>query len=326
MELRHLRYFAAVAEAVSFSRAALRLRITQPALSRQIHDLERQLGVRLFDRIGRRIQLSAAGDDLLARCRRLLADADSIGERAQSLGRGETGILRIGATPQTLQSLLADFLTRYRRRRPAVEVRLTEDGGMRLLTLVERGELHVALGAMPTDPGLTALRLFPYRVLAVMARSHPLGRRRLVELAELAQAPLMLLRRDFGSRVTFDVACRALGVRPQVVFESGEPHSLVALAEEGHGVAVVPSTVRLATWRVRAAPVVVEGVVLGDSVAVAWDARRFLPPYAQAFIDELAAHTRRTYPGRRFDRVAPVANTQRAGGLTSAAAASSLKP
>src|SRR5918996_3851907 len=158
MELRHLRYFAAVAEAVSFSRAALRLRITQPALSRQIHDLERQLGVRLFDRIGRRIQLSAAGDDLLARCRRLLADADSIGERAQSLGRGETGILQIGATPQTLQSLLADFLTRYRRRRPAVEVRLTEDGGMRLLTLVERGELHVALGAMPTDPGLTALR------------------------------------------------------------------------------------------------------------------------------------------------------------------------
>src|ERR687891_672393 len=134
MELRHLRYFAAVAEAVSFSRAALRLRITQPALSRQIHDLERQLGVRLFDRIGRRIQLSAAGDDLLARFRRLLADADSIGEGGPS------------------------------RRRPAVEVRLTEDGGMRLLTLVERGELHVALGAMPTDPGLTALRLFPYRV------------------------------------------------------------------------------------------------------------------------------------------------------------------
>jgi LysR family transcriptional regulator, cyn operon transcriptional activator len=305
VDLRHLRYFVAVAEAASVSGAAPRLRITQPALSRQIHELERQLGVRLFDRVGRRLQLSAAGEDLLARSRRLLADADAMAERAQSLSRGDAGILRVGATPQTLQSLVAGFMTRYRRRRPGVDIRLTEEGGIRLLTLVERGELHLALGAMPTDEHLSGRRLFPYRVLAVTGTTHPLARRRTIELGELVGAPLMLLRRDFGSRVTFDAACRARGLRPTVTFESGEPNSLVALAEEGHGVAVIPSTVRLAAWRVRAAAVLSRGVPLGDAVALAWDPRRVLPPYAHAFIDELVAHTRRSYPGSQFDRLAP---------------------
>jgi DNA-binding transcriptional LysR family regulator len=302
VELRHFRYFVAVAEAASFSRAAGHLGLTQPALSRQIHDLERRLGVRLFDRIGRRIQLSADGEDLLGRARRLLADVESIDDRARSLRRGESGVLRIGVTPQTLQSLLARFIARYRRRRPTIDVRLTEEGGVRLLGLVERGELQLALGAMPTDEGLDARRLFPYRVLALMAPSHPLARRRVIELRELISVRVMLLRRDFGSRVTFDQACRAIGLRPTVIFESGEPHSLIALAQEGHGVAVVPSTVAFGGRRVRAAPITSGGRALGDSVAVAWDPRRFMPPYAQAFVDELVAFTRHAYPGRRFER------------------------
>jgi DNA-binding transcriptional LysR family regulator len=304
MELRHLRYFVTVAEAGSFSAAALCLRITQPALSRQVRDLEGELGVRLFDRVGRHVRLSADGEDLLARSRRLLADTESLGERARALSRGDTGILRIGATPQTLQSLLAAFIKRYQRGHPGVEIHLTEDGGIRLLTLVDRGDVHVALGAVPGDERLRARRMFPFRVLAVMAPAHRLGRRRTVQLTELADEQLMLLRRDFGSRVTFDTACRVAGVRQRVMFESSEPHSLIALAEQAHGVAVVPSTVRLASWRVRAAPVLCEGRSLGGPVAVAWDPRRFLPPYASTFIDELVAYTRRSYPGREFDRLA----------------------
>ena len=305
MELRHLRYFVAVAEAASFSRAAVRLKITQPALSRQVHDLEAELGVRLFDRAGRGVRLSPDGEDLLTRSRQLLADCASLGERARALGRGDAGTLRVGVTPQTLQSVVAGFIPRYRRARPAVEIHLTEDGGMRLLGLVERGEIHLALGAVPADQRLRVRRGFPYRVLAVVAPSHRLASRRTVELSELADQPLMLLRRDFGSRLTFDAACRAAGLRPRVRFESGEPHSLVALAEQGHGVAVVPTTVRLASWRVRAAPILVRGCSMGGTLAVVWDPQRFLPPYAQAFIEEFLARTRRSYPGREFDRVAP---------------------
>lgn len=305
VDLRHVRYFVAVAEAGSFSGAALGLRITQPALSRQVSDLETELGVRLFERAGRRVRLSAAGEALLERGRRLLADAESLGERARALGRDDHGVLRVGATPQTLQSLVAGFLTRFRRRRPAVEIHLTEEGGIRLLALVERGELHLAIGAVPRDERLRARRMFPYRVLAVAARAHRLGRRGRVELGALQDEGLLLLRRDFGSRVTFDEACRAAGLRPRTAFESGEPHSLVALAEAGHGVAIVPSTVRVASPRVRAAPIVWAGGSLGGDVAVTWSPQRFLPPYAEAFVEQLASYTRRSYPGRRFERTAP---------------------
>src|SRR6267142_4787472 len=145
MNFRHLRAFAAIADAGGFARAAVRLNLSQPALSRQIHALEADLGVPLFDRVGRRVQLTSEGEDLLRCGRRLLAEADSLGERARSLKTGETGILRVGATPQVIENLLAGFLTQYRRRHPGVEVHLVEDGGVRLHDRLERGDFHLAL-------------------------------------------------------------------------------------------------------------------------------------------------------------------------------------
>ena len=110
MELGHLRTFVAIVDAGGVHRAAARLHLSQPAVSRQIHSLESELGVPLFDRIGRRVQLTSEGEDLLRRSRRLLADAHSIVERASALKNGDTGILRVGATPQVLESSLANFL------------------------------------------------------------------------------------------------------------------------------------------------------------------------------------------------------------------------
>jgi LysR family transcriptional regulator, benzoate and cis,cis-muconate-responsive activator of ben and cat genes len=99
MELRHFRYFVAAADAGNVSGAAQRLNITQPTLSRQIQDLEGELACRLFDRIGRRIILTRGGEEILVRTRRLLADAEALGERARALAGGEAGVLRIGAVP-----------------------------------------------------------------------------------------------------------------------------------------------------------------------------------------------------------------------------------
>ena len=120
MNLRHLRAFATIVDVGGVARAALRLHLSQPALSRQIHALEADLGVPLFDRVGRRVQLTSQGEDLLRRSRRLLAEADSLGERARALKSGETGILRVAATPQVIENLLAPFLIHYRRRHPGV--------------------------------------------------------------------------------------------------------------------------------------------------------------------------------------------------------------
>src|SRR5262249_36212806 len=133
MELRHLRYFVAVADARSVSRAASRLGLTQPGLSRQVRDLEADLGARLVDRGGRRIERTAQGHHLLQQSRDLLAGVEALSDRARALQAGDAGILRVGATPQSLESVLVDFVARYRRAHPAVEIQLTEDGGRALV-------------------------------------------------------------------------------------------------------------------------------------------------------------------------------------------------
>ena len=194
--------------AASVSKAALEVNICQPALSRQIRDLETELGVRLFDRIGRRIQLTAEGEDLLRRSREILAQAASLVERAKTLVGGITGVLRVGATPQTMQSVMAGFLPGFQRAHPGVDVRLTEEGGVRLHELVERGELHLALGGILTGSRLESRPLFPIRVLAVTASRPRWKGRTTVDVTELASEPLLLLSRDFGSRQLFDAACR----------------------------------------------------------------------------------------------------------------------
>ena len=298
MDLRHLRYFVSVAEHANVSRAALRVHISQPALSRRIRELEAELGVRLFDRIGRQIRLTAEGDDLLRRARDVLAHAESLDERARALRGGAVGILRVGANPLLVQGGLPRFLARFRRARPGVDVRLTEDGGVRLIELVERGDLHVAVTAVQSGSRLTSRLLFPIRVLAV-ARGRPQWKsRRTIEVRELAHEPLLMLRPAFTSRRLFDAACRLAHVEPHLALESAEARSLIGLAQAGHGVAIVPSSVSPLPRTLIAIPVVQEGRALGTWIGVVWDPRRRLPPYATAFVEELAA----TWPHGRAER------------------------
>jgi DNA-binding transcriptional LysR family regulator len=304
MELRHLRYFVAVADAGSFSRAADQLRITQPALSRQIHDFEAELGVRLFDRIGRRIQMTAEGEILLRQGRRVLADSESLAEQARTLEQGQTGLLRIGATPQNIEALLATFLTRYQRRHPGVEVQLIEDGAARLPNRLERGEVQLAL-IQASDVRFRLRPLFPIYLMAVLSPKHRLSRRTVLECEELADESLLLLRREFGSRGWFDAACQALHLRPRVLLESGAPQGLVVLASTGYGVAVVPSNVRLSAGLVRSVPLLQRGTPIGTWSVAACNPARFLAPYVVHFVDELVAYCRRTYPGRELTRRAP---------------------
>ena len=298
VDLRHLRAFVAIVDAGGFGRAGTRLNISQPALSRQIRSLEAELEVQLFDRIGRRTRLTAEGEDLLRRARDLLTGADSLGERARALKGGKAGVLRVGATPQAMETLLAGFLPRYRRRHPGVDVRLVEDGGVRLASRLDHGDVHLALTAS-TDARFHRRLLIPLYVLAVLPKSSRLGHRATLEISELAEAPLLLTRRDFASREWFDAACQIARVRPRVLLESGAPSTLVALARVGYGVAVVPSNVRVPRDGLRAVPLVQRGTPIGRWLSIAWDPRRFLAPYAEDFVEELAAYAKRawTKPG-----------------------------
>jgi DNA-binding transcriptional LysR family regulator len=305
MELRHLRYFVGVAEEASVSKAAERLHVSQPAVSRQIRDLEAELGLPLFDRVGRRIELTADGEDLLRRSRDVLAQAEAVRDRARALRGGVVGVLRVGATPQMTQSVLASFLARYRRSRPGIDVRLTDAGGIRLLDLVENGALHVAVSGVLGGARLRIHPLFPIRVLAVSARRPGRKRRHTIDVTDLAKEPLLLLQHEFGTRQLFEAACRAARLRPDIRMESGDPQSLVALAEAGYGVAVVPSTVPFYSRKVEVMPILMQKQSLGIWGGVVSDPRRSIPDHATRFVEELAAHVRRGYPGSNFDRTAP---------------------
>jgi len=304
MNLRHLRTFVAVADAGGVRRAAIRVSLSQPATSRQLHALEAELGVRLFDRIGRRVQLTSEGEDLLQRSRRLLSDAEAIGERARALKSGQTGVLRVGATPQLIESMIVAFLAHYRRRHPGVEIQLTEDGGIRLPMRLERGDVHLA--TIPEgDERFEARFLYPIYVLVVMAPNHRLRRRAVLDVADLAGEPLLLLTRAFASREWLYSACQAARIRPNIAFESAAPQTLIALAAGGHGIAAVPQGVLIPRARVHAVPLVHGGVPIGRWQTIAWHPQRFLAPYAHHFVAELAAYSRGNYPNRDLTRRAP---------------------
>jgi LysR family cyn operon transcriptional activator len=305
MNFRHLRTFVAIAEAGGIHRAVARLNLSQPAASRQIQALETELGVLLFDRIGRRVQITSEGQDLLRRCRRLLMEVESVAERAGALKKGETGTLRVGATPQVIENTLSRFLVRYRHRYPGVEVQLVEEGGTDLPRRLDRGDVNLGIMAVD-DERFRHRALYPVHGLAVMSAKHRLSRNKVIEVSELSDEPLMLLRGSFASRDWFDTACRVAHIRPRVLLESAAPHTVIALAGDGYGVAIIPSTVKVPRGRVRAMSIVQRGTVLGRWLRIAWDPERFLAPYAEQFVDQLVADCQRAFPGREFIQHAPL--------------------
>ena len=304
MNLRHLRALAAIVELGGFARAASRAHLSQPALSRQMRALEAALGVRLFDRVGRRAQLTPEGQDLLHRARRVLAEADSLDERARALKSGQAGILKVGATPPALETLVSPFVTHYMRRHPGVEVELVEEGGARMPERLERGDMQIA--CMPAGDARFAGRLLgPTHLVAVLQDSHRLGRRSVLEIAELADEPLLVLREGFGSRAWFDAACQIAHIAPRLLLQSVVAQTIIGLAATGYGIAIVPSTARFPETAARVRPLVHRGASIGRWQMIAWHPGRFLAPYAEQFVEEIVAYTHRAYPGHGLTRRAP---------------------
>lgn len=314
MNFRQLQTLVAVADAGGFAAAAGHLHLSQPAATRQIQSLEVELGVRLFDRVGRRLHLTSEGDDIVRRGRRLLQEADSLRDRASALKGGSIGTLRVGASPQNIESVLAPFVGWFRSRHPGIEVHFVEDGGLRVGNRLDHGDIHIALTTVSDEQHFGRL-LFPCCAVAVVARGHPLARHAIVDVTDLADKPLLLLQRSFASRSWLDAACHHADIRPSIVLESAAPATLMALAASGDGIAIVPSNVNIPGKAVKAIPVTYRGMPIGRWIVAAWDRRRFLPPFARTFVGELAAHVRRNHVGRDvMKRVPPLPKPELAHG------------
>jgi LysR family transcriptional regulator, nitrogen assimilation regulatory protein len=296
MDLRRLRTFVAVAELGTVSKAGLRLHVSQSALSRQISDLEQEFGFKLFDRIGRRLVLTAVGENLLADCRGVLASIGSLGERVALLRRGDRGILKVAAPPHTIESVLSTFLPRYAERFPNVHVKLHEALGREQTAMLERGEVHIGIRHDQADPRFESRELQPDEVLAACAPSLELGQAGAVEIRRLASYPLVLLDSGYSIRRLFDAACRLAHVEPNILLESRAPHTLLALAESGQGVGIIPSLLRTDRYRLRIVRVTHQGKPIRERYAIQWDKRRPMPPYAESFCEALAAYMRDVLP------------------------------
>jgi DNA-binding transcriptional LysR family regulator len=303
MDLRRLRTVVAVAELGTVSRAAEHLRISQSALSRHISDLEQELGVRLFDRVGRRLVLTAIAEAVVGDFRSVLSQVGSLGERIDLLRRGDTGVLKVAASPQMIESVLSTFLPRYAARFPGVQVKLIEALGPAQVALLERGDVHLGLRHdQGINPSLASQSLPLDEILAAAGPTLDLGPTDALDIGRLAAHPLLLLEPGYSVRVQFNAACRLAHVKPTIMLESRAPHTVLALAEAGYGVAIIPSLQRTNRYALTIYRVTHRGAPLQEDLVIQWDRRRQLPAYAERFRETLATHARAVLPATQPSR------------------------
>ncbi len=286
MELRQLRYVVAVARRRHFTAAAADLHVAQPALSQGIKLLERELGVELFDRTGRRVRPTAAGEAFLARAERVLAEADSARTEMAEFAGLARGRVVIGSLPSLAERQLPPLLALFHARYPGIELSLREETTTELLTLLRAGEVDAALahqtGADRLPGGVALETLFDEDLVGVVAPGHHLAARGCLPLADLREEPLICSKPGSAIRRTVLDACAARGFAPRIAFESGGTATVRALAAAGLGVAILPRSDALAEGP--AVAILPLEPVLARTVALAWPAERYHSAAAAAFL------------------------------------------
>jgi DNA-binding transcriptional LysR family regulator len=248
MELRHLRYFITVAEELNFSRAAERLHMAQPPLSQQIRTLEVELGVQLFERGKRPLQLTHAGQAFLKEARLVLAQVEQAAHIAQQASRGEIGRLAIGFNSSVIQSVLPQVLHQFRSQFPKIELSLSElDSQIQIQQLhtsqIDCGFLHVQ---QQNEDGLDFFSVLKEPLVVALSSNHPLSACECISLKSLAQEPFILPPAHVGQRFYHQIInlCQDNGFTPTVIQEAKWLQTVLGLVVAEIGIALVPASTR----------------------------------------------------------------------------------
>jgi DNA-binding transcriptional LysR family regulator len=292
VKLHQLAYVVAVAEEGHFTQAAERLHLAQPSLSRQVHLLERELGVRLFYRRPGQglVTLTAEGEALLPFIRRVLADVEATSAEARALSGMSRGRLSIGATPSLITRVLAPALVDFHTSHPGIELLVVEAGSRQLVRQLASGEVDLALVVLPiNDPLVATTALFDDPLVLAVAPDHPLAApsHRSVAMTELDGLPLVMFREGYDLREVTLAACRNAGVEPRLVSQGGEMDGVLAFVAAGLGAAVVPAIAMPAESKLVAIRFKAPG--LSRTVALAHRADRPVPRPAQALVAQLVS-------------------------------------
>jgi DNA-binding transcriptional LysR family regulator len=244
MELRHLRYFAALAEELHFGRAAEKSFVAQPTLSQQIQTFEEELGVRLFERTKRSVELTQAGEALLPYARRILKDAKRAEKAAHAAREGEAGYLRIGFEGSVMRSGLSRVIKTFQEEVPDVELELEELGSRAQADALRKESLDVGFVLLPIDErDLLALEIDTAQTIAVLPETHRLAGQEHVAIGELESEPHIMWARDIAPGVydNYLRECHNAGFAPEVVQEIRHMESLLGLVAAGIGISTAHS-------------------------------------------------------------------------------------
>jgi DNA-binding transcriptional LysR family regulator len=245
VELRHMRYFLAVAEELHFGRAAEKLRIAQPPLSQQIQRLEGELGVKLFERTKRRVELTAAGKSFLKEARQTLEQAEQAVRAAQRASRGEIGELAVGFVGSATYHILPLVLRSFRSRFPNVEISLHEDSPAEQVRQLRMGGIHVGFfRSQFEDEALVSEVVLQEPMVVALPEAHELSGQPRVSLNRLAGEPFILFPRKIGPGFHDLIVslCQRAGFSPRVAQEANDMQTIVSLVAAGLGVALVPAS------------------------------------------------------------------------------------
>lgn len=302
MDIHHLQYFLAVARLRHFTQAAEELRIAQPALSQSIRQLEQDLGVQLFERTSRRVQLTAAGTALVEHAERLVMDTERIRSEMSAFAGLLRGQLAIGALPAVIERQLPMLLARFHQRHAGIEVRLVEDNSEQLLALVTSGLLdmtftHISVFQGPKElcfpaefpPDIVALPLYSEELVALVAPEHPWVQMQPVPFAVVAQEPFIAFKPGSSIRALINAVAKYYGVTVQISFEVGSALAARSLAAAGLGVTLLPQSEALAS-EPRVAAVAIAAPKLVGRMCMAHRRSRELSPVAQAFMQVIREH------------------------------------
>jgi DNA-binding transcriptional LysR family regulator len=248
MELRHLRYFVAVAEEENVSRAALKLHVSQPGLSRQIRDLEDEIGFQLFERSAKSLKLTDAGKTFLTEAKSVLQHAGDAVKKARAVSSGTNGEINVGYAPSLTVQILPQALRTFQAQFPNVRVALHDLSTEEMLAQLGEKKLQVALTVRPPAKSLRGLKfeeLARYEMCVAVALKHPLAKSKSVSLEQISREPLIAYnRKDYPEyHAMLEKLFAPTGRKPKIAGEHDGVSSIVAAVESGHGFALVPNCI-----------------------------------------------------------------------------------
>lgn len=303
MELRHLRYFVAVAEELHFGRAAARLHIAQPPLSQQIRKLEEELKVKLFLRAKRRVELTNAGRVFLAEAQQILSQTERAVEAAKRADLGQIGPLVVACDPLAAQIVLPRTLKSFRARFPEVELVLRESTLLEIPELLRQRSADVGL-LVPYFESETLQRhiIVPVPFFAALPKSHPLAGRRRVRLGQLADERFVLYSHRLAPGLYEHTIglCRRAGFTPKVIQEATQYPTLIVMVAAGYGISLIPALGKPAA-REDVALVRVEEPWATIQLCMAWEAS-YSSPVGASFIELVQRCFRKAPPHNRRAR------------------------